>query len=613
MAETLVHRGPDAKAVKQLGALGLAHTRLAIIDTRDIGKQPMSDVSGNYVIVYNGEIYNFRELRLQLESHGAVFRSGTDTEVVLEAYKRWGDECVEHFNGMFAFAVWDSTRQRLLLARDRLGQKPLFYGLLPNGGIIFASELKAILASGRIESRLNLSALSSFVSLNYGLGEESFIRGVQKLPPASIMTIDSDGKSSIKEYWNLAEFFHNKRTFASANAATQEFDSLLLESVQARLISDVPLGAFLSGGIDSSAIIAAMTRLRPADQNSTFSIGFKEKSYSELPEARKIAEHLGVTHRDEIVDADMAAVLADVVYYSDEPFADTSIIPVYYLSKFAREAVSVCLSGDGGDEVLGGYTTYAADKLNRMLRWVPRSVFSAVHTGMEKFVPPSFGKVSFDYKLRHFLRGANRNSMQAHYAWREICSDAARRALLKQETGELLAEYSPLETFFKHQRSVEKCHYLDQSMYVDTKTWLADDILVKVDRGTMAHSLEARAPFLDHRLVEFAASLPVDLKIRGFEKKHILKQSQAPYLPSSTINRKKEGFNAPVSHWLESPALEPYYRDMREAPSAGVELFKPDTIEGLWQAHLNRREDNSLKLFALIVFDQWCKRFRVTV
>lgn len=613
MAGALAHRGPDASGVDIFGPMGLAHRRLSIIDTREIGRQPFVDASGDFAIVYNGEVYNFRKLRTRLESKGAQFRSETDTEIVLEAYKRWGDECVEQFVGMFAFAIWDTRRRRLFLARDRMGQKPLFYGALPGGGLIFSSELKAIMASGRVERRLELQTLNSFLALNYGLGERSFLAGIKKLPPAFSLSVDSDGSQNIRSYWDLSQHFKNKRSFSTTAQAVDEFNSLLLESVESRLISDVPLGAFLSGGIDSSAIAAAMCRLRNSSQNQTFSIGFNERGYSELPAAEEIARHLGVSHRDEVVDADMAAILEDLVYFSDEPFADSSIIPVFYLCKFARESVTVCLSGDGGDEVLGGYTTYIADKLNKTLGWLPSPFFKFAHRAVAALVRPSFAKVSFDYKLRHFLRGAGPDSVKAHYSWREVCNESQRRQLLSPEAWTALNGHTPLDTFYRHSEKVSSCHYLDQSMYTDIKTWLVDDILVKIDRGSMAHSLEARAPFLDHRLVEFAASLPVNLKIRGFEKKYILRQSQVPYLPRTTIARRKEGFNAPISHWLLTPSLEPYLRDLLDAPSAGAQLIQTESVKRLWEAHTAGREDNSLKLFALIVFDQWSKRFGVSV
>lgn len=612
MAAALAHRGPDARAVNQCGPLGLAHTRLAVIDTRDVGRQPMSDSSGEFVIVFNGEIYNFLELRSQLAARGAEFKTNTDTEVILESYKAWGERCVERLVGMFAFGLWDKKEQQLLLARDRLGQKPLFYAPLPCGGLIFASELKAILASGRVERRLDLTAVSSYISLNYGVGAQAFVRGVNKLAPATTLTADVNGRHKKREYWNLSSYFRQKRKFRSERDAIEEFDELLLGSVQARLISDVPLGAFLSGGIDSSAVVAAMNRLRPAAQNSTFSIGFREPTYSELPQARALAEHLGVSHHEAIVDADMAAVLPEIVYFSDEPFADTSIIPLYYLSKFARESVTVCLSGDGGDEILAGYTTYVADRLNKLLRPLPQTVFHAVHALISR-LPPSFGKVSIDYKLRQFLKGAGPDWLRSHYSWREICADACRAQLLRPEALAQLPEGSALNVFSEHSDAVPDCHYLDRAMYVDIKTWLADDILVKVDRASMAHSLEARAPFLDHRLVEFAAALPVDLKLRGFTKKYILRRSQARYLPPTTIRRRKEGFNAPIAHWLASPALEPFYREMVENPSGGAELFDKRAVRKLWDEHTARRKDNSLKLFALIVFDQWCKRFAVSL
>ena len=607
MNSRIAHRGPDANGVWASGPVALGHRRLSIIDLSPAGRQPMLDVSGRYCITFNGEIYNYPSLRDELTRGGAEFQSRTDTEVILEAYKKWGMECLRRLNGMFAFALWDEPNHRLFLERDRLGKKPLFYQLLPDGGVVFASELKALVEDPVVSRQINPRALGQYLSLNYTLTDECILGGVSKLPAGHYLVIEQGREPREIRYWDLAHHFRNKRNFASENEAAEALRSLIDDAVRLRLVSDVPLGAFLSGGVDSSTLVASMCQARSPQDVHSFSVGFKEKSFSELAEAREVADLLGVSHRDEVVLPDAADLLPKMVYYADEPFADTSMIPMYLLAEFSRRYVTVCLSGDGGDEIFAGYETYVADKIHDLTRWVPAWTSRALHTLVDRLWPVSYDKLSLDYKLRQFLEGHAYPPIRAHYHWRTIFSDDEKRLLLKPEIRDAVMEHDPFDSFLRHQKEVADLHYLDQAMYVDIKTWLVDDILVKVDRSTMAHSLEARAPFLDHRVVELAASLPVDLKLRGFEKKYILKKSQSHRIPRSILSRKKQGFSAPVGHWLVSSLRERYY-DLTTSPEQP--LFDPDYVKRLWSEHEKRIQDHSLKLLGLINFCLWQQQYR---
>ena len=605
MMAKLVHRGPDAGGSHVSGPVALGHRRLAIIDPSEAGNQPMVDGAQRFWIVFNGEIYNFQDIRRELSKDGAVFRTRTDTEVILEAFKRWGPDCLERFNGMFALAIWDETERRLFLARDRLGKKPLFYYPLVDGGLVFASELKALREDPAVKRTLNLRALSHYLSLNYTLTAECILDGVQKLPAAHYLIVEKDKPIRRVLYWDLASYYHNKRRYTSVNEAAEELSEILSDAVRLRLISDVPLGAFLSGGIDSSAIVASMCRLRSSRDNHTFSIGFREKSYSELDYARAVARQLDVVHHDRVVEEDMTALLPRIAYFADEPFADTSIIPMYFLAEFARREVTVCLTGDGGDELFAGYETYIADKLYRAVRHLPRSVIKVARDVLRFVCPVSLGKVSLDYKLRQFLLGHGMTPQHAHYSWRTIFSNDEKRDLLRPEFHAAVMGADPFAHFSAYFKDVGGCHWLDQATYVDTKTWLVDDILVKVDRASMAHSLEARAPLLDHRLVEYAASLPPRMKLRGFTKKHVLKVSQAHRLQRRVVHRAKRGFNAPVSHWMRG-GLSMLLAE-RNGESLSRELFRDEEIERLLLEHQRGSRDNSLKLLGIINLDLWAQ------
>jgi asparagine synthase (glutamine-hydrolysing) len=608
MSAEIAHRGPDGEGIMDLGPIVLGHRRLAIIDLSAAAGQPMSDVSGKYWVVFNGEIYNFLSLRQELVGLGAQFRSRSDTEVILEAYKQWGTDCLPRLNGMFAFALWDSRARRLILGRDRLGKKPLFYYLFPDGGISFASGLKSLCEDRRIPRRLNPASLNHYLSLNYTLTAETMILGVRKLPAAHFLVVE-EGKAPRQDcYWDLAESFRRKRSFRSEAEAAEELTTLVDDAVRLRLISDVPLGVFLSGGIDSSTIVASMCQQHPSREVHSFSIGFQEKSYNELAEARRVAEALGVTHRDQVVMPDAMELLPRIAARTDEPFADTSIIPMYLLAEFSRQQVTVCLSGDGGDEVFAGYETYTADRLHHLVRGLPSWFIQSLGRAFDRLWPVSYDKVSFDYKVRQFLEGAAYPPMRAHYHWRTIFSEQEKSALLPVSL-QRITQADPFTHFSAYEKDVADCHYLDRGMYVDIKTWLVDDILVKADRATMAHALEARAPFLDYRVVEFAASLPVNLKMKAFQKKYLLKRSQRERLPARVLHRAKQGFNAPVAFWL-AEGMRERYSNLIVSPDSPVP-FNREYVERLWTEHETRIQDHSLKLLALISFQLWCQNFGI--
>jgi asparagine synthase (glutamine-hydrolysing) len=429
MIRRLSHRGPDDEGVLIESHIGLAHRRLSIIYLIETANQPMQDWSGNYHIVFNGAIYNFQALRQDLEAAGSRFHTKSDTEVLLEAYKKWGTGCLQRLNGMFAFAIWDRPKRRLFLARDRLGEKPLFYFPLPESGLVFASELKALLAHPAVPRDMDMNALSQYLSFGYVPGNISIISGIKKLPPGHFLIAGNGKIQDPVSYWDLKASFLVKQNFRSTAEASEEFRSLFRDAVQTRLISDVPLGAFLSGGIDSSAIVSAMTQTRPSPLPQTFSMGFEEETYSELVMARKVAQLLKVNHQDQVLNFDLLPNLSDLAYFADEPFADTSFIPMFSLAEFCKQHVTVCLSGDGGDEILGGYETYIADKLCKRTNWLPNSVRKSLLHLTNSCWPVSFGKVSLDYKIRKFLEGHSSNIDRAHASWRILFSEEEKSTL----------------------------------------------------------------------------------------------------------------------------------------------------------------------------------------
>jgi asparagine synthase (glutamine-hydrolysing) len=602
MTRALAHRGPDVEGVEMVGPAGLGHRRLSVIDLSAASNQPMWDSTRRYLLVFNGEIYNFRELRSELQSLGHAFTTAGDVEVLLEALKEWGQAALNRLLGMFAFALWDRQGETLLLARDRLGKKPLFFALLRDGGIAFASEPRALNAHPGVSGSIHPAALASYLRLNYVPCNDSLFQGVKGLPPASCAVFDLSRGLRVSRYWDLASRFHDKRAFKSEGDAAEELAALIDDAVRIRLVSDVPLGTFLSGGVDSSTILASMLQQREPSTVHTFSSGFLEDSFDESALAERLARQFGSVHRTQTLDTRVVDLLPAAMATAAEPLADTSALPVFFLSQFTRSHVTVALSGDGGDECFAGYETYVADRLQRMARIVPRAWRAALPALVDSVLPVDHKKVGWSEKSRRFSAALAFDPPRAHASWRNVFADGDIAQVMRDEWRAQLTAHSEQrlfeEYFGAHFEEVRGCHPLDQASYVDIKTWLADDILVKADRMSMAHSLEVRCPLLDHRIVEFAAQLPPAFKLRGFSKKHVLKLSQKNRLPDWVLKRPKPGFNAPVSQWLLGPLRELCEETLFSESMRG--WFEAGAVQRLWVDHQAMRRDNGLKLFGLL-------------
>ena len=599
----LSHRGPNFSEVKKIDNVVFGHTRLAIIDLDKSANQPMSDTSKRFFIVYNGEIYNFKEIRKKLLRNGVVFKTYSDTEVILESYKMWGKECLALFEGMFAFAIWDKKSQKLFLARDRLGEKPLFYypynGNNFNDGLIFSSELRALLKHPNVKFNISNQGIWEYLSLNYILGNSCIIKGVKKLEPAHYITIEKN-QFSIKKYWHLKNYFLNKKKYLSKNDALNEFKSLLDSTVKKQQISDVKLGAFLSGGIDSSTIVASMCNTQQKKVRA-FCIGFQEKNYSEVEQSKYLSKFFNIKNFSINIGSEIKKDFLKILdSTNDEPLGDTSIIPMYYLTKFAKNHVTVSLSGDGADELFIGYETYLANKLKKISSFLPNFFLENLSLAVNRFFPVSHEKISFDYKLKQFLSGCSLNNFEAHVWWRNIFPDNLKKEIFKGYNDKLI---SPLKRYKEFFDDVSECDFVDQASYVDINTWLVDNVLVKLDRTSMANSLECRSPFLSHKIVELAASLKPDWKINGFKKKDFLKKSQSSILPKKILIAKKKGFNSPISIWLNN-SLNKISKEVT-LDSSMTDLIKKNSIEKLWKEHENKKIDHSFRLFGLTCLSRW--------
>jgi asparagine synthase (glutamine-hydrolysing) len=607
MTDILTHRGPDSDDLYVSGPVGLGHRRLAIIDLSPAGAQPMCNEDGTIWLSFNGEMYNYMELRPELEALGHRFHSNTDTETIIHAYEEWGVECLRCFNGMFAFALWDGKRQRLWLARDRLGIKPLFYTHLPHR-LLFGSEIKAILCDPDIDRALDYEALTYYLAFNYTPAPHTLFANVRQLLPGHYLMVDSSGQAEDVEYWDLTyrEEFSPRR---SEQDYLEEFLALLEDSVRLRLISDVPFGSFLSGGLDSSAISYCMSRLMSSPVK-TFSIGFAERSFNELDYAREVAQTIEADHHDRIVQADAAEVLPKVVWHSEEPTADSSMIAVYYLAQMARENVTVALSADGADEIAAGYETYQAYYLHNLYRRVPAFLRNQVVMPLINALPVSDSKVSWDFKLRRFARSANLTSEDAHATWRMIFDADTSRQLLTPVSDQPGAGANPFDLYRASFARTNARHPLNRLLYVDTRFYLPNDMLVKVDRMTMAHGLEAREPFLDYRLVEFMASVPPRLKLKNFrQNKYLLKAAMADKLPESVIKRKKVGFNLPNARWIKQE-LKPFVTDhLSPHRIREIGLFDPQVVDTLLRDHFQEKADNSHQIWCLLTLVLWWGQF----
>jgi asparagine synthase (glutamine-hydrolysing) len=603
MTRVLHHRGPDDEgfhvaSYEEGVSVGLGFRRLSIIDL-DTGNQPIANEDGSLQLVFNGEIYNFRELRAELEGRGHRFATNADTEVIPHLYEELGPRCVERLNGMFAFALWDEPERRLVLARDRFGKKPLYYAEV-DGGLLFGSELKSLLEHPRCPRELDLESLSAYLAAEYVPTPRAIFAGVRKLPGGHLL-VWQDGRSRLEEYWDLS--FARDDIERSEEEYAEELRSCLREAVQRRLVSDVPLGAFLSGGIDSSSVVAFMSEALPAGAVKTFSIGFGERSFDESAHARRVAEHFGTDHHEDVFTARaMVELLPTVADVLDEPFADASILPTYLLSRFTREHVTVALGGDGGDELLAGYPTFAAEQAARVYR-VPRLLHERVVLPLADRVPVSTANFSFDFKLKRFLRGAGTPADVRHATWLGSFTPGEQQELLVRGPGD---PFAMQRQAFAHAPTRDR---IDRLVYLYAKTYLQDDILVKVDRASMACSLEVRAPFLDVELAELLGRVPSRLKLRRFDTKHLLKRAMGDLVPAGIATRAKKGFGVPVAEWMKGELRQAVQDELSPERLRRQGLFEPSAVERLLAEHLSGRRDHRKPLWTLFVFQLWHRRW----
>ena len=583
ITRSITHRGPDQQGVWESPQVSLGAVRLKIIDLEH-GEQPMH--SGGTVLVYNGEIYNNAELRQELEDLGHRFQSHCDTETLLHAFLEWDTGAFSKLRGMFAAAFWTQSRRRLVLVRDRMGIKPLYFAKR-NGEIYFGSEVKTILHHTDISRRINRLSLDRYLSLNYVPGPQTMIEGIEKLPPGHFLDSCDDKTSA---YWTL-EFRPDSRI--DLQSAKDELDGLLRSAVREHLVSDVPLGVWSSGGLDSSTILHYAAEATP--HLKTFSISFHGREFDESQYFREVAEKYQTDHHEFDLNADMdiAGTLEQLAQYSDDPSADAGAIPVWFLSKMCRQEVTVALSGDGADELFGGYNTYLADDYARKLRMVPMGL-RKLAARMTGFLPVSDDKIGLDYKITRMLNGSLLDPVDAHFFWNGTFSNDEKRELL-------------LDPIDQPQLALPGGSFL----WLDQITYLPDDILHKCDRMSMAHSLEVRPPFLDHRIVEFAAKLPQNLKIRGGKLKFVLRELMKDRLPHSVLARKKEGFDIPVHHWLRT-VLRPLLLDtLNERAVRETGIFSWPAVDRAIRAHLERRANLGYHLWGLLVLFLWIRHWRI--
>lgn len=605
MAGLLKHRGPDDAGIyiNENGTVGLGHRRLSVIDLSQAAHQPMSNEDRSVWIVYNGEIYNFQELRGILEKKGHTFCSRTDTEVIIHLYEELGTACVKELRGMFAFCLWDEKRKRMLLARDRLGQKPLNYAI-KNAGLVFASEIKSILQEPAVTREVDINALDYYLAYQYVPAPETMFSGIKKLPPAHILVWEN-GRIKIEKYWSLD--LQNKVDMPEEEIGRRLTD-LLTEAIKIRLISDVPLGVFLSGGIDSSAIVGLMSRLGgPAIK--TFSIGFEEQSFNELKYARKIAKIFSTEHHEYIVKPEALNILPKIIWHFNEPFADSSCIATYYLSKITRQKVTVALSGDGGDESFAGYERYVANKIADLYNLIPQGVRKNIVSLLTVLSTESTRKKDFIKRFKRFAK-ANDFSRESRYAsWMTIFDEDLKNNLYSESLKHRLQGFNFRDYLFNAYKQSHADNFVDATLFVDIMTYLPGDLLVKMDISSMANSLETRSPFLDHKLVEFAASLAPNLKLKGWTTKYILKKALAGILPKEILQRKKSGFGVPIGRWLRQELKNYAYDILLDEKSINRGYFEKETIKSLLDEHVEGKIDHGARIWSLLNLELWHQMF----
>ena len=606
MRDEQLHRGPDEAGLYLGEGVGLAHRRLSIIDLSH-GQQPMVDEAAGLALIYNGELYNFKLLKAELEALGTVFTSHSDTEVLLRAWQQWGEACLPRLVGMFAFAIWDMRAQRVYLARDQIGIKPLYYGFTSSGDLVFASELKGLLAHPGVERRLDPQALEDYLALGYVPDPKSIYRGIFKLPPGHWLSWRADDPEPVpQQYWDVP---FDRTVAMPTDEAAAQLRSLLDEAVAGQMIADVPLGAFLSGGVDSSAVVASMSRASRQPVR-TCSIGFDQGDFDETVYARRVARHLHTRHFERQVSADDYALLDTLAAVYDEPFSDSSALPTYRVCELARTQVTVALSGDGGDENFAGYRRYRLHAWESSLRArLPLSLRKRVF-GLLGGIYPKADWAPRPLRAKTTLQALAHDDVEAYYHSVSITPAAMRQRLYSASFKRELQGYSALAVFRFHAKRAPTDHPLLLAQYLDLKTWLPGDILTKVDRASMAHSLEVRVPLLDHRLVEWASSLPPGLKLKGGTGKYLLKKALEPDLPHEVLYRTKMGFSVPLAAWLRGPLSKRVREALLTGAIAECGYFEPVMLDRLVRQHAAGRRDHSATLWSLLMLDAFLRRMQ---
>lgn len=598
MCKSIEHRGPDEQGMFVEGRAALGMRRLSIIDLKT-GQQPIYSEDGALSIVFNGEIYNFRELKRELEEVGHRFKTNSDTETIIRAYEEFGESCLEKLRGMFAFAIWNSRDESLFIARDRVGKKPLFYSATRAGNFVFGSELKTLLVHGEIERETDPAALDAYISFGYVPEGFCIFKGVKKLPPGHFLKY-VNGQVHVEQYWDFE--YQCPKTIKTEGDYVEKLRTKLVEAVQLRLISDVPLGAFLSGGIDSSTVVALMSRLT-AQPVKTFSIGFEDESFDELKFARLASKHFRTDHHEFIVTPDFVETIDELVWHFDEPFADPSSLPTYMVSKMAREFVTVVLTGDGGDELFAGYTRYLIDMRRSKWAMLPNRFRRAVLGRVAEGLPHgAYGK--------GFLFNISLDAADRYIDSISLFNSQRKKCLYGRDFYSRLGDGHAGESEFKRiGNNVSSGNPINRLLYLDSKTYLPGDILTKVDRMTMANSLEARAPLLDHELIEYVSEIPSDLKLKGSDPKYILKKAMEGIVPNEILYREKQGFGVPIREWINKQVRSRIRETLLDSTSIQRGYFDRSYIERLLNEHSTRRRDHSYPLWGLFMLELWHRQF----
>ena len=603
MNRAIVHRGPDDDGFYVDQNAAMAMRRLAIIDLAG-GKQPMHNADRTKWIVFNGEIYNYRELRADLEKRGHRFYTHSDTEAIVHLYDEYGADCLRHLRGMFAIAIWDEVDRSLFLARDRVGKKPLLYSHLPNGDLVFGSEFAAVLEHGSVPREVDHAAIDEYLSFICVPAPRTAFKHIRKLEPGHWLRWRA-GEVETRRYW-LPDF--SQKVKITEREAIEETTRILAESTRLRMISEVPLGAFLSGGVDSSIVVALMAR-ESSSPVKTFSIGFEEQDFSELKYARRVAEHVGAEYHEFIVRPDAVEVLPTLVEHYGEPFADSSALPTYYVSRETRRHVTVALNGDGGDESFAGYERYMAMELAELYRRIPRPLRRWVIEGPVNLLPSSELHKTRVREVQRFLISANEGRGERYFRWMSAFKPAAKPALYTAGFAAEVGQHRAADVLDQWFARAEGLGMLDATLLTDQMTYLPNDLLPKVDIASMANSLEARSPFLDHNVIEFAASLPENLKMNLFRPKYLLKKVAARLVPPEVVYRRKMGFGVPIGKWFRGE-MSGFVSDiLLSERSLGRGLFEPAEIRRYVDQHIKGEFDHATQLWSLLMLELWYRRF----